>query len=56
MRQPLTRSVKMMLDGIWHGDLPDTPELVRRRAEGRRTFRSRVTADGAAGYSVAVGR
>lgn len=34
------RTVKMMINGVWQGDVSDTPELARRRNEVRRAFRS----------------
>lgn len=44
------RTVKMMIDGVWQGDVPDSPERERQRAQGRNAFRARVSADGSTGY------
>lgn len=44
------RIVKMMINGVWRGDVPDSPERARQRAAGREAFRARVSADGAGGF------
>lgn len=49
------RTVKMMIDGVWRGDVPDTPARARQRAAGRSVFRARVTADGSSGFPAAGG-
>lgn len=46
----MTRTVKLMINGAWQGDVPDSPERVRQRAAGRNAFRARITADGAHGF------
>ena len=49
--------MKALIDGIWHGDIADTPELrARRVAEKKRWFRDRVTADGRPGFKAEPGR
>jgi putative glutathione S-transferase len=49
--------MKLLLDGIWHSNHPDSPEL---RAEGARVskqfFHSYVTADGSSGFKAERGR
>ncbi|HYG90107.1 MAG TPA: glutathione S-transferase C-terminal domain-containing protein [Azospirillum sp.] len=52
----MTRTVKMMIDGRWHGDVPDTAELRARRAAQAGRFRNRVAADGASGFAAEAGR
>ena len=49
--------MKALIDGVWHGDIADTPELRARRVEEKkRWFRDRVTADGASGFKAEAGR
>lgn len=45
----------MMVNGVWQGDVPDSSERARQRAEGRKAFRARITADGASGFPAAGG-
>lgn len=52
----MVRMVKMMIDGVWHGDVPDTLELRARRSAEANRFRNRITADGRSGFPAEVGR
>lgn len=49
--------VKMLIDGVWRGDVADTPDLKRRRSETAvRWFRDRVAADGSSAFRAEPGR
>lgn len=52
----MTQTVKMMVDGVWMGDLPDGPELRARRAESTGRFRHAVSADGSTPFPAEAGR
>jgi putative glutathione S-transferase len=42
--------MKLMIDGIWRGDIDPTPELEAQRMIHAGSFRDRVTADGSSGF------
>jgi putative glutathione S-transferase len=44
------RTVKVMIDGVWQGDVPDKAEIAALRAAGRTAFRGWVAADGSSGF------
>ena len=48
--------MKLMIDGVWRGDVAPTPELEARRVIHAGAFRDRVTPDGTSGYPPEVGR
>lgn len=48
--------MKLMIDGIWRGDMEPTPELAAQRMVHAGRFRDRITADGAAGLPAETGR
>ena len=48
---------KLLIDGVWHDEIRDTPVLrERRRAEKETWFRGWVSADGESGYKAEAGR
>jgi putative glutathione S-transferase len=48
--------MKLMIDGIWRGNVAPTPELEAQRMIHAGRFRDRVTADGASGFAAEPGR
>ncbi|HEY9605989.1 MAG TPA: glutathione S-transferase C-terminal domain-containing protein [Allocoleopsis sp.] len=49
--------MKLLIDGIWYPNQPDSDELrVRRARERERFFRNYVTADGSSGFNAESGR
>lgn len=52
----MARTVKMMIDGVWRGDLPDGPELRALCTVQADRFRGRVEADPAAPFPAEPGR
>lgn len=49
--------MKALIDGVWHGDIADTPELRARRVEEKKLwFRGVISADGATGFKAEPGR
>jgi putative glutathione S-transferase len=49
-------SMKLMIDGIWRGDVDPTPELEARRMIHVGSFRDRITPDGSSGFPAEPGR
>lgn len=52
----MTRTMKLMIDGVWRGDVEPTPELLAQRMIHSGSFRDRVTADGSSGFAAERGR
>ncbi len=52
----MARTVKMMIDGVWRGDVPDSPDLSAARAASADAFRGRVSDDGSTPFPAAAGR
>lgn len=52
----MTRTMKLMIDGVWRGDVEPTPELLAQRMIHVGHFRDRVTADGSSGFAAERGR
>lgn len=48
--------MKLMLDGVWRGDVDPTPELEAQSMIHAGTFRDRITADGSSGFAADRGR
>lgn len=48
--------MKLMVDGVWCGDMEPTPELKAQRMIHAGGFRDRVTADGSSGFRAEAGR
>lgn len=48
--------MKLMIDGVWRGDMEPTPELEAQRMIHAGRFRDRVTADGSSGFRAEAGR
>jgi putative glutathione S-transferase len=52
----LVTTMKLMINGTWHGDIDPTPKLDAQRMIHAGTFRDRVTADGSSGFAAKAGR
>jgi glutathionyl-hydroquinone reductase len=48
--------MKLMIDGVWRGDVQPTPELDAQRAIHVGQFRDRVIADGSGAFAAEAGR
>lgn len=48
--------MKLMIEGIWRGDVDPTPELDAQRMIHAGRFRDRITADGSSGFRAEGGR
>ena len=48
--------MKLMIDGVWRGDVEPTPELEAQRMIHTGNFRDRITADGSSGFVADRGR
>jgi len=48
--------MKLMLNGVWQGDVDPTPELEAQRMIHAGSFRDRITADGSSGFGAERGR
>ena len=49
-------TTKLMVDGVWQGDVVDTPQIAAKRARSARAFRGEVRADGAGPHPSEAGR
>lgn len=52
----MTRAMKLMIDGIWRGDVAPTPGLLAQRMIHAGSFRDRVTVDGSSQFAAERGR
>jgi glutathionyl-hydroquinone reductase len=52
----MVTGMKLMIDGVWRGDVDPTPELDARRMIHAGNFRDRVSADGSSGFPAEPGR
>ena len=52
----MTKPMKLMVDGIWQGDVEPTPELNAQRMIHAGSFRDRIALDGSSGYLAEGGR
>src|ERR1051326_2454000 len=52
----MERPMKLMIDGVWRGDVEPTPELEAQRMIHTGNFRDRITADGSSGFVADRGR
>lgn len=48
--------MKLMIGGIWYGDIDSTPELDGRRTIHLESFHDRITPDGSSGFPAEAGR
>ncbi len=48
--------MKLMINGVWRGDVDPTPEIDAQRMIHGGRFRDRITADGSSGFAAEAGR
>ncbi|WP_338829757.1 glutathione S-transferase C-terminal domain-containing protein [Bradyrhizobium sp. 27S5] len=48
--------MKLMINGVWRGDVDPTPELEAQRMIHTGSFRDRITSDGSSGFAAEPGR
>jgi putative glutathione S-transferase len=48
--------MKLMIDGVWRGDVDPTPEFEARGMIHAGSFRDRITAEGSSGFTAEPGR
>lgn len=52
----MVNAIKLMINGIWRGDVDPTPELRNQQMIHAGRFRDRISADGASGFPAEPGR